>query len=426
MKVHIRKGKADDLEHVLDIYRDARLETRGSLSVQTALGVFENMSSNPNNSVYVAEVDGQISGTFELVIMDNLANGGMPSGVVEDVAVRQKLQGQGIGKTLMQFAMEECKRHHCYKMTLSSNALRSDAHKFRAGQPSRLRADLRGPWLREARVQLQNGVVGGGVMLNFKNKTALVTGASSGIGKVFAEKLAVEGANVILVARSKGKLDALAAKLRKTHGVTADVVVADLSDPKAPYRVFSTIRRLKRKVDMLVNNAGFGTYGHFHTISAATDHDQVMVNVAALVRLTHLFIPEMVRRREGSIINVASGAAFQAGPFMAVYGATKAFVLSFSEALWAEYRGQGVRVLTVCPGPTETGFFKVAKNEDAVAGKRRPPEAVVETALKGLERGKSSVIDGWPLRIGIIGERLVSRAFVARSAAKIMRPKGRK
>jgi uncharacterized protein len=263
-------------------------------------------------------------------------------------------------------------------------------------------------------------------MIDFKNKTALVTGASSGIGKAFAEILAAKGVNLILVARSKGKLNALADQLRKTHDVTADVVVADLSDPKAPDKVYSAARKAKRNVDILVNNAGFGTYGLFHTISVAADHDQVIVNVAALVRLSHWFLPDMVKRGEGTIINVASGAAFQASPYMAVYGATKAFVLSFSEALWAEYRTQGVRVLAVCPGPTETGFFKVAKNENSVRGRRRSPEQVVATALRALGRGRSSAIDGRLLAFGIIGERLVSRAFTARSAARIMRPKGKK
>lgn len=262
-------------------------------------------------------------------------------------------------------------------------------------------------------------------MQNFKNRTALVTGASSGIGKAFAETLAAKGCNLILVARSKAKLDALASKLRKTHGVTADVIVADLSDSKAPDKVHSAVRKAKRQVDILINNAGFGSYGHFHAIQADVDSDQIMVNVAALVRLTHLFLPDMVKRPEGIIINVASGAAFQASPYMAVYGATKAFVLSFSEALWAEYRGQGVHVLAVCPGPTETGFFKVANNKDAVARTKRSPEAVVATALKALDRGRPSAIDGRLLALGIVGERLVSRAFTARSAARIMRPKGK-
>jgi len=260
-------------------------------------------------------------------------------------------------------------------------------------------------------------------MIDFKNKTALITGASSGIGRAFAETLAAKGANVILVARSKGKLDALAARLRKSCGVAADVVVADLSEEKAPDKVYSATRKLKRKVDILVNNAGFGTYGPFHAIPADADHDQIVVNVAAPVRLTHLFLPDMLKRHDGTVINVASGAAFQAAPHMAVYGATKAFVLSFSEALWAEYRRQGVRVLAICPGPTETGFFKVAHNEHAVSGKRRSPEAVVATALRALDRGRPSAIDGRLLALGIVGERLVSRAFVARSAAKIMRPK---
>jgi GNAT superfamily N-acetyltransferase len=130
VNVRIRKAREADLEQVLDVYREAGLAVRGSLSPQTARGVFERMSSYPNYTVYVAELDGRICGTFALLIMDNLANGGMPSGVVEDVAVSSAFQGQGIGKAMMRFAMDECRRNRCYKMTLSSNAMRTEAHRF--------------------------------------------------------------------------------------------------------------------------------------------------------------------------------------------------------------------------------------------------------------------------------------------------------
>ncbi len=260
-------------------------------------------------------------------------------------------------------------------------------------------------------------------MIRYENRTALITGASSGIGRAFAETLSSKGANVILVARSKAKLDALAAKIRRSNQVTVHVIVADLSKEDGPRRVHEATKRLRRDVDVLINNAGFGTYGPFHTIPAGEDHDEIMLNVAAVVRLTHVFLPAMLERHTGIIVNVASGAAFQAAPYMAVYGASKAFVLSFSEALWAEYRGQGISVLALCPGPTDTGFFKVARNEDAVAGRKRSPQAVVDTALRALDRGRSSAIDGGLLRLGIFSERLVSRSVVARSAAKIMAPR---
>jgi short-subunit dehydrogenase len=262
-------------------------------------------------------------------------------------------------------------------------------------------------------------------MIDFKNKTALITGASSGIGKAFGETLAAEGANVILVGRSKGKLDALAAQLRKKRKVTADVIVADLSREKAPDAVFAGVLKLGRRIDILVNNAGFGTYGRFHELATDDDHREIMVNVVAVVRLTHLFLPGMVKRRDGVIMNVASAAAFQPAPFMAVYGASKAFVLSFTEALWAEYRGQGIRVLAVCPGPTETNFFKVAGNGDATPGRKRTVEDVVATALRGLERRKSYVVDGGLIYLGTLSVRLAPRGVVASSAAKIMAPRNR-
>jgi len=262
-------------------------------------------------------------------------------------------------------------------------------------------------------------------MITFEKMTALISGASSGIGRAFAETLAAKGASVILVARSKGKLDSLAAQIRKKHKVAADVIVADLSKEKAPDTVFAKVRRLGHRVDILVSNAGFGTYGRFHDLSVHDDHREIMLNVAALVRLTHLFLPGMVKRREGIIMNVASAATFQPAPFMAVYGASKAFVLSFSEALWAEYRAQGIRVLAVCPGPTEANFFKVAGNGDATPGRKRTAEDVVATALRGLERGKSYVVDDRLIYLGTLSVRLAPRGVVASSAARIMAPKAR-
>ncbi len=259
-------------------------------------------------------------------------------------------------------------------------------------------------------------------MIDFKNRTALITGASSGIGESFAETLAAKGANVILVARSKGKLDRLAANIRKTRKVTAEVVVADLAEEKAPDKVFSAVKKLGRQVDILVNNAGFGSHGPFHELSTDEDQREVMVNVAAVVRLCHLFLPGMVERHDGIVINVASTAAFQPTPYMAVYGASKAFVLSFSEALWAEYRSQGIRVLAVCPGATQTNFFKIA-GESAAVGKRRTVEGVVESALKALDRGKPSVVDGGLNFLMTQSIRLSPRGFVARVASRVLKPK---
>jgi short-subunit dehydrogenase len=259
--------------------------------------------------------------------------------------------------------------------------------------------------------------------MDFQGKTVLITGASSGIGRAFAEALAARGAGLILVARSKARLETLARRLRKDHSATVDVIRADLSREAAPRAIHSAVRRLRRSVDVLINNAGFGTYGPFHELPEEEEHREVMVNVAAPVRLAHLVLPDMVRRGAGVVINVASAAAFQPAPYMAVYGATKAFLLSFSEALWAEYRGRGIRILAVCPGPTDTGFFTVARNEQAAIGRKRSAEQVVATALRGLDRGRSYVVDGGLIYLGTLSVRLAPRGVVAASAARIMSPR---
>ncbi len=262
-------------------------------------------------------------------------------------------------------------------------------------------------------------------MINFEKKTALVTGASSGIGRAFAQTLAARGADVILVARSTDRLNALAAALRRDHRVTADVIAADLSRPEAPDSVHAAVEALGRRVDVLINNAGFGAHGPFHAQQEQMINDLLMLNVVALVRLSRLFLPGMLAKKEGIIVHVASNAAFQPVPYMAIYGASKAFVLSFSEALWGEYRTQGIRVLALCPGATETEFFRTA-GEDAAMGRKRPVDSVVATALKALDRGKPSVVDGGLNRLAAQSIRLAPRRLVAQSAARIMRPRERK
>jgi hypothetical protein len=262
-------------------------------------------------------------------------------------------------------------------------------------------------------------------MLTFQGKTALITGASSGIGLTFAITLAGKGADVILVARSAGVLRKLASDIKKRSNVRADVVVADLSDPKAPARVQAAITKKGYKVDILVNNAGFGTHGQFHTLSAEVEHREVMLNAAAVVQLTHLFLPDMLKRKDGVIVNVASTGAFQPVPFSAVYGATKAFVLSFTEALWAEYRKQGIRILALCPGTTDTNFFKARGDDQSAFGKRRTTASVVLTAIRALERGKSYAIDGGMNYFLANMIRLSPRGIAARMTGTFMKPKDR-
>jgi short-subunit dehydrogenase len=242
----------------------------------------------------------------------------------------------------------------------------------------------------------------------FEDKTALVTGASSGIGAAFARALAARGCRLVLVARSKDKLEAVAAALP----VETEVLAADLSQPGVTLRPRSS-------VDILINNAGVGAYGRFE--ETPDPSAQIQLNCASLVRLTQAFLPPMLERKSGVIINVASTAAFQPVPYMAVYGATKAFVLSFSEALWAETRGRGVEVLALCPGATETEFFATA-GEGAAVGSREKPERVVARALRAVEAGRSYVISGRKNYLLAHTSRLLPRATSARLTERVMRP----
>ncbi len=259
-------------------------------------------------------------------------------------------------------------------------------------------------------------------MFQYHGKTALITGASAGIGAEFARALAARGTNVVLVARSEDRLRALADELARDHGVRAEVVAADLTRAGAAKELRAAVDARGLAVDLLINNAGFGTHGPFETLAPARDHDEVALNVAAVVDLTHLFLPAMLERGDGAVVNVASTAGFQPVPYMAVYGATKAFVLSFSEALWAECRGRGVRVLALCPGATATEFFDVVGTEDAVLGVKRTPAQVVETGLRALERGRPSAIDGLANYLLAQTTRVAPRAMVARLTGRMMRP----
>lgn len=259
-------------------------------------------------------------------------------------------------------------------------------------------------------------------MFTYQEKTALITGASSGIGRAFAEALARRGMSIILVARSQERLRDLATDLATRYSIRAEVIPADLSQREAIQQIQQEVQRLGLGVDLLVNNAGFATHGSFEQLSSGRDHEQVMVDVVAVVDLTHAFIPALLEHAPGTgIINVASTAGFQPLPSMAVYGASKAFVLSFSQALAEEYRTRGLRVLALCPGPTETAFFEVA-GEGAAVGRKRTAEQVVATALRALERGNSVVIDGFSNALLANLARFFPRQFVARMAGRALRP----
>ena len=252
--------------------------------------------------------------------------------------------------------------------------------------------------------------------------TTLITGASSGIGEAFARRLAAEGRDVLLVARSEDKLIALCNELGLNHNIRAQYFVADLSLPDSPSRLLEETRGRNLEIDLLINNAGFGSMGEFGQLDLERELNMIDLNVRSLVELTHLFLQPMRERKRGSIINVASTASFQPVPFMATYAATKAFVLSFTEALWEENRPYGIKVMALCPGVTETDFFAASRMKRPPARLVQTSEEVVDVALRALKREKNSVISGWPNRMTVLTERLVPRALILRAIGAIMRP----
>lgn len=227
--------------------------------------------------------------------------------------------------------------------------------------------------------------------------TALITGASVGIGYELAKVFAEHGHDLVLVARDRAKLDAVAAECQRLGKIHARVIAKDLSLPEAPREIFDELARDGVTTDVLVNNAGFGTHGRFADIELDADVRLLQVNVVALTALTKLFLREMVARRNGRILNVASTAAFQPGPLMATYYASKAYVLHFSEAIAQEVGGQGVAVCALCPGPTATEFQKRAGIQGSRLFKGKATmdaRAVALAGYKGLMAGKRVVIPG--------------------------------
>ena len=250
-------------------------------------------------------------------------------------------------------------------------------------------------------------------------ETALITGASSGIGLDLARLFAKDGYDVVLVARSEGKLREIAAEFQRDFGVTAHVIVADLAQPDAPRRV---VEALPAAVDVLVNNAGFGVAGPFVERDLDKQLEMIHVNVAALTHLTGLLLPPMIARRRGRVLNVASTAAFQPGPLMAVYYATKAYVLSFSEAVADELRDSGVTVTALCPGPTDTGFAVAAemtKSRLFSVAKVMSSAEVARAGFEGMKRGKRIVIPGMTNKMVAQSVRFSPRRVVTTIARKL-------
>ena len=257
--------------------------------------------------------------------------------------------------------------------------------------------------------------------MNFQGMTALITGASVGLGEEFAHQLARQGANLVLVARSEDKLRRLAENLRQETGVKVTVMVADLSSTEDVVRLIDGIKEQSIKVDLLINNAGLGIFENFLDTPLDRQMGQVDVNVRALVTLTHTFTPGMVAAQRGGVINIASNAAFQPLAGANVYAATKAFVLLFSEGLSLELEKSGVHVLAACPGPVATQFF-ANMNPKLQAQQMDQPATVVAEVLRAFQKGKRVVIPGkLKVWLGTLGARLLPRNLILKLAAGTVR-----
>ncbi len=255
---------------------------------------------------------------------------------------------------------------------------------------------------------------------------ALITGASAGIGKVFAQKLAREGMNCILVARRKELLEELAGQLKSHHGVDCRVFPQDLGEFEAPAKILEFVQGEGIEVEVLINNAGFGSHGHFCDLDSEWEMRMIDVNCRALVGVSRAFAPPMRQRGRGSIVHLASVASFQACPYMATYGATKAFVLMFSEALWGELKPHGVHVSALCPGPTESEFFQVARFGAGRSGPfvgAEPTEIVVDRGLAAMRANQPCIVSGFRNWIKTVAVRFFPRWVTTRVAAFLLNPK---
>jgi short-subunit dehydrogenase len=252
-------------------------------------------------------------------------------------------------------------------------------------------------------------------------KTTLITGASSGIGEAFARRLAARGDNLVLVARSEDTLAALCSELGREHKASAQYVALDLSETDAPKRLAEEVSNRGLTIDLLINNAGFGVMGDFVEKDLDRQLNMIDLNIRALTELCHRFLPGMRERRRGEIINVASTAAFQGVPYMGAYAATKAYVLSFTEALSEENREYGIKVLALCPGVTDTNFFAAARSTAPGMRTMQTPQEVVDTGMKALKAGKNHIVSGWANFLMTEAERFVPRSVVTRVAGAALR-----
>lgn len=256
-----------------------------------------------------------------------------------------------------------------------------------------------------------------------KRAAIVITGASSGIGEAFARHYARVGYSVVLVARRKERLEALAVTLRG-HGVEAAVLAEDLREPAAPERIAAAIERLGWEVEGLVNNAGLGFQASFASMSREQLESMMAVNIAALVRMARVVLPSMLERRRGFILNIASTAGFQPVPYFAVYAASKAFVVSFSEALHEEVRGQGVQVAALCPGPVDTEFQQVAGMNPRFFARSQHVDEVVAAGMALLRRRGALGWTSWSQWWVSFSVRWLPRVWVRKLAAALLRASG--
>ncbi len=252
-------------------------------------------------------------------------------------------------------------------------------------------------------------------------KRAIITGASSGIGKAFAERLAHDGYDVVLVARRRERLESLATVLRDTYNQRVDVLPADLTNSSDLTLVEQNIHD-DSSLELLVNNAGFGKIGAYGDLDLAMEDEEIRLNILALVRLTHAAIPGMIARHQGAIINVSSIVAFLPVPFLATYSASKAYVNSFTESVHEELKGTGVKIQALCPGRTHTEFHERAGiNTADHPSKGMTPESVVDASLRALKQDKVICVPGITNRVGACIMSLLPRAFLRKVAAPRMR-----
>lgn len=257
----------------------------------------------------------------------------------------------------------------------------------------------------------------------YADKWALITGASSGIGAEFARRLAARGMHLVLVARRRELMESLAQELHTAHGTKCEIIVSDLGDPTQPPALYDDVKRRKIKVSLLINNAGFGHVGQILETDVNRIHELLRLNIEALTDLTYRFLPDMIAAGEGGIINVSSVAAFQPVAYMGVYAASKAYVLHFSEALWAEAWDYGVTVMALCPGTTRTAFFDISGVKGWLNNKRaQNVDQVVKTALKAFDRRKQYVVSGWINYMLTLAVRIAMRRVAVRESMRYFRP----